>query len=52
MKKSICAAFAAASTSSSVASDLQYLMFYLTVPLKSQVSCRTMPKSFLSRVLV
>ena len=38
-----CAAFAASTTSVSVASSLLYLIFSFTVPPNSQVSCNTIP---------
>ena len=41
------ASFAAAITSSSVASNLPYLMFSITVPVNRWVSWRTIPSDFL-----
>ena len=44
MKPWACAAFAAASISASEASGRASVMFSRTVPVLSQVSCKTMPK--------
>ena len=41
------ASFAAAYTSSSVASNLPYLIFSAIVPVKRCVSCKTIPKDLL-----
>ena len=51
MKWSACAALAAATMSSSVAPSRPYAMFSRIVPLKSQVSWRTIPNIFAARAL-